>query len=147
MRKTTMGALMGVGARPLGGSKLTHTAIQGGAGAGAGGTRYGLQCARAAGARQQRPAAAGRRQRVRRDNPARRSVCVPLLRRGGAGRGTHRMLRVLFGAGLLNAAPMVGNPGDYVFSERGLDDVVTRLMDQEQPYAKRAHPVGCGALA
>ena len=41
---------------------------------------------------------------------------------------------MLIGNGLLmDAQRLVGNPGDYVFSQRGLDDVVTRLMDQEQP--------------
>ncbi|KAG0055196.1 hypothetical protein BGZ83_009373 [Gryganskiella cystojenkinii] len=49
------------------------------------------------------------------------------LSAGGSGAG--------FGGGLFN---LPGNPGDYVFSQGGLDDVITRMMEMQS----RSGPVG-----
>jgi len=49
---------------------------------------------------------------------------------------------MLLGSGIMNGVVpgMVGNPGDYVFSNRGMDDVITRLMEQEPPKTKPPAP-------
>ncbi|KAF9973776.1 hypothetical protein BGZ73_002964 [Actinomortierella ambigua] len=41
-----------------------------------------------------------------------------------------------FGGGLFN---MVGNPGDYVFGQNGLDDIITQLMEQQ---SRMSGPIG-----
>lgn len=51
---------------------------------------------------------------------------------GGSGTGpaaVDPVMQLLFHLGLVQ-----GNPGDYVHDQRVLDDVITRLMEQTQPY-------------